>query len=206
MTTTALSTVDRRHLHETLAAIDDRATAVVLVGSRARGAGDEASDIDLLVIGSGRLPRPGGRVQIIQSSEIELMERLKGGDDFAAWVIRFGKPIRGHSRWRELQRRLSAIQRWPDPGLKQRKAAAHWKRAAALRDLGDEDAAEEEARIALSHLARALLLERGEFPLSRPELAGQLEEIGEVGLAKVFASTDLRIGELLQTLRAHLEP
>lgn len=205
MTSPALTILDRRHLQEALAAIDDQATAVVLVGSRARGVGDDTSDIDLLVIGSGRLPRPGGRVQIIQTSEIELMERLKTGDDFAAWAIRYGKPIRGRSRWRELRSRLSAVQRWPDPELKQQKAAAHWKRAVSLRDLGDEDAAEDEARIALSHLARALLLERGVFPLSRPELAGQLEEIGEVGLAEALTSTTLPLDELLPMLRSHLE-
>lgn len=57
--------------------------------------------------------------------------------------------------------------------------------------MGDLDAADEEARFALSHLARAILLAAGVFPLSRPELAAQLEEIGETDLARLL-STGLR--------------
>jgi len=204
MTTTALSTYERRYLQELVSDLAKDATAVVLVGSRARGTSDQWSDVDILVVGSGETPKTRGRVQIIQASEAELSERLERGDDFAAWVLRFGKPISGRRRWEQLKARLSRQERWPDAGIKRRKAEVHLRAARALMGLGDEEAAQEEARIALSHLARGLLLEREVFPLSRPELPGQLEAVEASNLARGLASRDLPLAELIRVLESHL--
>jgi predicted nucleotidyltransferase len=204
MTAPQLSLLDRRHLVEALSAVGRSATAVVLVGSRARGVGDASSDIDLLVVSSGPTPRVRGRVQIIQVSEEELERRLKMGDDFPAWVIRYGKPIQGLSRWRALRDRLSTIQPWPDARIKWTKARTHVEAAGSLLYLGDRDAALEEAKIGLSHLARALLLERGVFPLSRPELAEQLDAIGETDLAGAMTSVDGDVDVLVRKLLSRI--
>ena len=200
MTDPQLSLLDRRHLVEALSAVGRSATAVVLVGSRARGVGDASSDIDLLVVSSGPRLHAAGRVQIIQASEEELERRLEMGDDFAAWVIRYGKPIQGRSRWRALRDRLSTIQQWPDARIKWKKARTHVEAARSLLDLGDRDAALEEAKVGLSHLARALLLDRGVFPLSRPELPGQLTAIGERELAQAMSSGDGEVDVLVPLL------
>jgi len=205
MTTAALSTRERRYLQELLAELSKDATAVVLVGSRARGTSDDWSDIDILVLRSGAVPPESrGRVQIIQASEDELAERLERGDDFAAWVLRFGKPLYRRRRWEQLRARLAPRQRWPDAEIKRRKAEAHFREARALEGLGDEEAAQEEARIALSHLARGLLLEQEVFPLSRPELPAQLEAIEAPALARALASRDLPLAELLKVLESYV--
>jgi hypothetical protein len=52
--------------------------------------------------------------------------------------------------------------------------------------MGDLPAAEEEIRFALSHLARAELLGKGVFPLSRQELPAQLQEAGQPRLAQMM--------------------
>ncbi len=206
MTTGAITTQERRYLQELLIRLSRDSAAVVLVGSRARGTVDEWSDIDLLAIRTGEVPETKGRVQIIQATEQELEERLDRGDDFAAWVLRFGKPVFGRRSWEELKARLSARERWPDPGIKRRKALEHLRAAHALDDLGDEEAAEEEARTALIHLARAVLLEHGVFPLSRPELSEQLEAIEAMQLARASISRDMPREELLSILDSELSP
>ena len=48
--------------------------------------------------------------------------------------------------------------------------------ALELLEMGDVEAASEELMFAASHVARAILLERGVFPLSRPELPAQLRD------------------------------
>ncbi|MGH2659013.1 MAG: nucleotidyltransferase domain-containing protein [Actinomycetota bacterium] len=202
----ALSNAERRALQEVLQDIPKEATVVLLVGSWARGASDDWSDIDILVVGSGHVPRARGRVQVLQASRDQLVERLEQGDDFVSWVIRFAKPIRGRSHWQQLKAWLSTRDRWPNAELKRQKAAVHLKRAQSLAAMGDEDAAEEEARLSLSHLARAVLLERGVFPLSRPELSGQLEDLSEQEFARALAWPDGSTSELLHLLETKLSP
>ena len=57
---------------------------------------------------------------------------------------------------------------------------------AKLLQLGDDDAATEEALYALTHVGRAVLLRANQFPLSRPEMLGQLGEVGQRALAKLL--------------------
>jgi hypothetical protein len=49
--------------------------------------------------------------------------------------------------------------------------------------MGDREAAREELIFVLGHIARGLLLKNGRFPLSRPELAEQVNELGYPELA-----------------------
>ena len=73
-----------------------------------------------------------------------------------------------------------------------------------LLDIGDIDAASEEMMFAASHVARAVLLKHGQFPLSRMELPSQLEAIS-ADLAQLLDrlvdgdldSEELRSGEIL---------
>jgi len=50
----------------------------------------------------------------------------------------------------------------------------------------DIAAAAEEMLYAVSHTARTMLLKAGVFPLSRPEIIGQLNEAGQQRLAKLL--------------------
>jgi len=55
--------------------------------------------------------------------------------------------------------------------------------AQALLQMGDLDAAQVELRFAITLLARAVLLRANSYPLSRPELAQQLDGLGVTSLA-----------------------
>ena len=52
-----------------------------------------------------------------------------------------------------------------------------------LQAIGDEDASAEQYLSVLTHRARSFLLRRDVFPISRPELAGQLRQAGQSELA-----------------------
>jgi len=68
---------------------------------------------------------------------------------------------------------------WPTAQRKKQSAVRGLERAKGLHEFGDAHAAWQEAATALHHWARGVLLEKGVFPLSRPELADQLETVGE---------------------------
>jgi predicted nucleotidyltransferase len=196
----SLTIEERRYLNQLLAGLVATPASVVLVGSHARGTPRDGSDVDLLIVGGRDVQPARGRFQLILSSEEDLRSRLEQGDDFASWVLRFGKPLQGRSGWNNLRSRLSELDRWPDAELKFKKAARHLRTSKALLELGDEAAAKDEAEIALSHLARGRLLGAGVFPLSRPELGAQLRGIGEDALASALSSTETPVSELVDML------
>jgi hypothetical protein len=107
------------------------------------------------------------------------------GDDFPHWALRFGVPLSGRKAWESLRKELLPKAPWPDPERKLQQAKRKWNAAETLLAMGDVPAAEEEIRFALSHLARAELLARQVFPLSRPELSSQLEAVGNRDLARI---------------------
>lgn len=167
----------------------DDGISIILVGSAARQLRDENSDIDLLLVGAQkpRPPRafPGYHIQA--SSTTEFLRNLEDGEDFEAWCVRLGIPIHDSGGWQEIQNSAAAA-RWPKWQLKVSHGARRLFLAQTLFDMGDYDAATEELLYAAGHVARGLLLKRGIFPLSRPELAGQLRELGFPHLANLHES------------------
>lgn len=161
---------------------------VVLVGSWARGVANERwSDIDVLVVGKHDGPLPPPRIQVIGITPEELRNRVLAGDDFAQWALRFGVPLSGRAVWDELRKKLLPNAPWPKQDSQIKHAKRKLETARDLLDMGDVSAAEEEIRFALSHLARAELLAKRVFPLTRQELPGQLREAGERKLADIIA-------------------
>jgi|GEM_PF-2263816 len=160
--------------------------SVVLVGSVARGRSTEESDIDFLVVGERRVEAtcdlPGCHVQA--SSEADFLRNLALGEDFEAWSVRYGLPIYDGGPWARILRSTEAAA-WPKWQAKIPHAARRLFMANALLKMGDADAAAEETLYALCHVARALLLRRGVFPLSRPELAEQVSTLGYSRLAEL---------------------
>lgn len=196
MSRPAVGLVERKYLRRLVGATDGASVpdAVVLVGSWARGTQvHPISDIDVLVIGECDMPSPVGRIQVIRRSADEFRRLVMRGDDFAQWSLRFGRPLRGRQLWTALRDELLGVAPWPSGRSKLELAKRRLKAAEDLLAMGDLDAAGEETRYGLSHLARAVLLEAGVFPLSRPELPGQLEEIDEHELASAV-SVSLRDG------------
>ena len=160
--------------------LDDSAT-VVLVGSGARGVRNPRSDIDVLVLHGDdrriRLKRPGD-VHLQQDSRSRFLTRLKDDDDYPGWALRFGTPLRDPGGW-WAEHAAAEIENphWPDWRPKLKYARKRIRMASELLEVGDVDAASEELLFAASHVARAVLLKHGVFPLSRPELPSQLEDV-----------------------------
>jgi hypothetical protein len=190
-----------------LSGMSDSAT-VVLIGSSARGTTHARSDVDILIIHEGdcriRLDRPGD-IHLQQDSRSRFLRRLEDGDDYPGWALRFGIPIRDPCGWWAKQVTAeSSNPHWPDWRPKVDHARKRIVMSIDLLDVGDVDAASEEMMFAASHVARAVLLQHGRFPLSRMELPSQLEDL-EPDLAWVLGqliggdlnSDGLRSGEAL---------
>ena len=161
------------------AGLKDAAT-VILVGSGARGVRNWRSDIDVLVLHEDghriRLTRPGD-IHLQQDSRSRFLKRLEDGDDYPGWALRFGRPMRDPDGWWAKQAAAELKNpHWPDWHAKVAHARKRIRLASELLEVGDKDAASEELLFAASHVARAILLKEGEFPLSRPELPSQLED------------------------------
>ena len=157
------------------------ATTVVLVGSSARESMHEHSDIDVLVVHEYdcriRLDRPGD-IHLQQDSRSRFIRRLEDGDDYPGWALRFGIPIHDPGGWWTEQVATELDNpHWPDWKPKADYARKRINVSGQLLDTGDVDAASEEMMFAASHVARAVLLQKGQFPLSRMELPSQLENI-----------------------------
>jgi predicted nucleotidyltransferase len=177
------STRERHFVRQLLEEVGS-ASPVVLIGSHARGrAVPRWSDVDLLVIGERPSEPVPPRFQVMTLSQDELARRVKRGDDFAQWALRYGRALSGLQTWERLREGLLASAPWPNSEPKYALARKKVLTARELLTMGDLPAAEEETRFALAHLARGILLDRLEFPLSRPELSEQLERVGSHGTA-----------------------
>jgi predicted nucleotidyltransferase len=212
VTADSLLLEERKYLRDLLRQ-SDGSQAVVLVGSAARGTYfAPLSDIDVLVVGDVVPPKAPAGVQVLRVSLEELVSRVAAGDELLQWALRFGTPIRGRPLWETLRREALEGAAWPDPRIKVQQAARRNRTARALFDMGDLDAAQEETRFALSHMARARLFSAHVFPLSRPELPGQLRELGDPGLAAALEEANSpdtlhpgRLRALLELLQVRLD-
>lgn len=161
--------------------------SIILIGSVARSTHTSQSDLDLLVIGD-RLPiieRHPDRLHVQALTTKQLADRLRDGDDFAAWCVRYGVPLVTSSEWLKIVNSPDAAI-WPDWRKKIRHAARRLILSAALLETGDIAAAAEEMLYAVSHTARAILLKNAVFPLSRPEIITQLRDLGHERLGKLL--------------------
>jgi uncharacterized protein (UPF0332 family) len=161
--------------------------SVILIGSVARSTHSSQSDLDLLVISDRSAPveRHPDRLHVQVLTTQQFIERLRAGDDFAAWCVRYGVPIVTAKPWFDIVNSAEAAI-WPDWHRKIRHAARRLVLAVALLETGDISAAQEELLYAVSHTARAILLKVRIFPLSRPEIISQLRESNHDRLAKIL--------------------
>jgi hypothetical protein len=161
--------------------------SVILIGSVARSTHASQSDLDLLVVGDQppRVERHPDRLHVQALTTRQFTERLRAGDDFAGWCVRYGVPLVTSRGWLEIVSSPDAAV-WPDWHKKVRHAARRLTLAATLLETGDILAAAEEMLYAVSHTARAILLKNGIFPLSRPEIIAQLRGTGHQHLGKLL--------------------
>lgn len=164
-----------------------KAVSVILVGSAARNARAEDSDIDLLLVGTEK-PQVGksfSGFHIQTTSVAEFRHNLRKGEDFESWCVRLGIPLSDDSgHWAGIVASEEAKQ-WPRWELKVLHGARRLFLAHSLLEMGDNAAASEELVYTLGHIGRGLLLKSGTFPLSRPELSEQLRQLGYPHLATI---------------------
>jgi predicted nucleotidyltransferase/uncharacterized protein (UPF0332 family) len=170
----------------------NRDLAVILIGSVARNVATSKSDLDLLVIGETEAVIARNdrlHVQFLRMSEF--LERLRGGDDFAAWCVRYGIPIVRTDVWDRITQSEEA-KTWPNWRKKIEHATRRLLLANDLLAVRDEEAAAEELTYAVSHVGRAILLSKGLFPLSRPEMITQLADVGYSRLSEILEELSFR--------------
>jgi predicted nucleotidyltransferase len=161
--------------------------SVILIGSAARDARTQDSDIDLLLVGAERphVAKSFAGFHIQTNSVAEFLANLKKGEDFESWCVRLGIPLSDDSgHWASIVASEEAKQ-WPRWELKVLHGARRLFLAHSLFEMGDKFAASEELVYTLGHIGRGLLLKSGTFPLSRPELAEQLRDLGYPHLANI---------------------
>ncbi len=167
---------------------ESNADWVVLVGSWARGTQTAStSDIDVLVGAPSPQRRPvQRRMHVFYLDDAQLRARVAAGDDVALWFLKFGVPLSGALRWRVLKQSLLEPRPQVDLEKKLDLARTQVRYAEDFLGMGDSEAAQDELHVGAEHLARALLIQAGLFPASRPEVPGQLRSIGHRRLAHLL--------------------
>jgi len=172
------------------AANDDNINAVVAVGSAVRPAVPSA-DLDLVVIcrePSDMKARPPLEIDLRKYRVRQLQHELATGNDVLVWAVKFGRVLFQRNRYWD-----ALVESWhdkvplPSPQVAAQRANEALCRLKKVLELGDFDAAEEQALSYATHLARAELLKRDVYPASRPELPLQLREVGAEEAADCFA-------------------
>lgn len=185
-TARVVQTADERHTTQLLLArsVAAGAEAVALTGSTVRRRRTATSDLDLHVV--GRRPSLAGvevDVDVYATTSDVLLARLRGGDDYVQWTLRFGCVLFDTGVLRAAAQELVVSARWPSPERKLEQARRMLVLAERVVASGDVEAAAEEVKRVLTAVARWRLLSAGAFPLSRAELPGQLRVVGEPDVA-----------------------
>lgn len=165
--------------------------AVVLFGSAVRPAVD-SFDLDCLYVYDGDHPTiPSAPAEVdVRGYHVDQVEPLiEGGHDLLVWSVRLGALVcERDAYWTRLRDRWLSRLPFPSPEVADARAERAERILADLREMGDEDAAVEQMLTAVTHRARAALLRASVFPASRPELPGQLRQIGLDELAGSLAA------------------
>lgn len=160
---------------------NDNVMAIVAAGSAVRPAVGSV-DLDLVLICKGPSTlqaKPPLEIDLRTYRADEVPRDLAQGNDILGWAVRFGRVLfQRDGYWN------AVVESWrdrlplPSPAVAARRANEALRRLTKVFELGDLDAAEEQALSYATHLARAQLLKRKVYPASRPELPAQLREIG----------------------------
>jgi hypothetical protein len=197
-------------------ALSQGAEAVALTGSTARNRRTAISDLDIHIVGSRpRFEDLGEGLDLYATSANVLWQRLRAGDDFIQWTLRFGCILVDDGVFRQALTEIVETGLWPDPQRKRDRANQLLAFAKRITATGDLDAAQDQTRAAVTTVARWLLLANGEFPLSRDELSDQVLDLGCFELAAALSrlidadpslqelATAIEIGQLVLSLPPH---
>ena len=174
-----------------LARDDLSIAAVIAIGSAVRPNGVTA-DLDLVVICREPLNVRGSRpmevdLRVYRPDDVDRL--IAEGHDVLGWAIKFGEVLFQRSGYWDM-----TLSRWendlplPSPETPRVRARETRRRFLSVLEIGDVDAALEQAISYLTHHSWAELLERGVFPASRRELPSQLRTIDSQRLADSLES------------------
>jgi len=160
------------------------AAALILTGSTARNRRTRVSDLDYYVVGAkpdiGGLP---SEIDLYGDEPNAFLAKLFKGDDFAHWALRYGCILFDTDVLRQASITVIEQDLWPDPERKLRQAKRAIGFSQKVAATGDYGAFLEASRGAFTLAARWWLLSHDVFPLARDELAQQLRETDQRGLA-----------------------
>ncbi len=165
---------------------DFNIATVIAIGSAVRPNAVTA-DLDLVVICREPLNLSRSRpmevdLRVYRTDEVDRL--LAEGHDVLGWAIKFGQVLFQRSGFWNM-----TLSRWkndlplPSPQTPRVRAREARRRFLNVLEIGDLDAALEQAISYLTHLAWAELLEAGIFPASRRELPSQLRAVESHRLA-----------------------
>jgi hypothetical protein len=183
---------DLRQLHRAVVDRAGRAGAhgLILSGSTARSRRTAISDLDYHLVGAQIFTRDlSSQLDLHTLTSAELDAQILAGDDFVQWSLRFGLIVFDDGHLRRAAALIATSKPWPDADRKRQSAAKSVDLARRMVSSGDQDAAVEQVRTALSLTARARLLYAGVFPGSRAELPQQLADLGLPDVGEALAST-----------------
>jgi hypothetical protein len=171
---------------------DSNIIAIVAIGSAVRP-NVSSTDIDLLALCiSSRSIRQAVPIEVdLRSYSSDGIEhKIASGHDLITWSIKFGRVLyQREDYWSKLVSSWASRIPLPSPKVARERAVVVYRHFTEFLDLGDELAAREQATSYVTHLIRAELIERGEYPASRPELPEQLR--ASVGASNLADNLDL---------------
>ena len=152
----------------------------------ARGGRTRVSDLDFHVVGASSLFVADLPQDIdLYADEVDLFwKKLREGDDFAHWSVWYGCVLFDSGVMREAASFVAQHDAWPEPERKLRQAHGALEFADQMVASGDYGVALEQARGALSLVARWVLLSNDVFPLARDEMPDQVNGLGRAKLAR----------------------
>jgi hypothetical protein len=181
----------KRWVHDFLSRVetDLNVQAVVAIGSSVR-AGVKSLDLDLVVIcekSADFVCRPPMEIDVRKFDAADVRKEIQSGNDLLGCGVRFGVILFERSKfWTNILKEYSKRLPLPSAEIARKRAEITKQRVEEFLKIGDKEATLEQEITYYTHLARAVLIEHGVYPASRPELPSQLQEIGEVELADKF--------------------
>lgn len=195
---------------------DENIVAVIGIGSAVRLAVSSV-DIDLVVICRETAKfkdKPPIEIDLRAYAADQVDTLIESGNDLLGWAITYGRVLWQRDRYWDM-----ILKSWrhrvplPSAEVSTRRANEALHRFRSMLDLGDQDAAYELAVSYVTHLARAELLKRGQYPASRPELSGQLRAVGCAPMADWVerlisrtAANSKQLSKLLESMPTYEEP
>ena len=168
---------------------DTNIVAVLGVGSAVR-ADVPSVDLDLVVIAEhpeALKKKAPIEIDLRIYAADQVGKLIQEGNDLLGWTVNYGKVL-----WQRDGFWDSILQSWkdrvplPSVELTLRRGDIAFRRFTTMVELGDADAAYEQALSYVTHLARAELIKRGRYPASRPELPKDLRTVGCSSLADLL--------------------